>query len=36
MTLIIEAGEIVYVRYPVFPPDTDAQVSLGWLRERRA
>ncbi|MGH3480065.1 MAG: peroxiredoxin [Nocardioidaceae bacterium] len=36
VTLIIEAGEIVYVRYPVFPPDTDAHVSVGWLRERRA
>jgi peroxiredoxin len=35
VTLIIEAGEIVYVRYPVSPPNTDAHVTLAWLRSRR-
>ena len=28
VTLIIEAGVIVYARYPVFPPNADAEVTL--------
>lgn len=35
LTLIVEAGRIVYVRYPVFPPNTDADEILGWLRTSR-
>lgn len=35
VTLIIEAGEIVYARYPVFPADTDADITLAWLRSAR-
>jgi peroxiredoxin len=34
VTLIIEDGVIVHVRYPVFPTNTDAQETLGWLRSR--
>jgi peroxiredoxin (alkyl hydroperoxide reductase subunit C) len=32
-TLLIEAGLITHVWYPVFPPDTHAAEILGWLRE---
>ncbi len=35
MTLVAEAGRIVHVRYPVFPPDADAGQALAWLRSRR-
>jgi peroxiredoxin len=35
VTLIIEAGSIVHVRYPVFPPNTDAEQTLAWLRATR-
>lgn len=35
VTIIVDAGTIVYVRYPVFPPDGDAAVTLGWLRALR-
>ena len=35
VTLIIEAGVIVYARYPVFPPNADAEVTLAWLRSKR-
>jgi peroxiredoxin len=35
LTLVVEAGEIVKVFYPVFPPDRDAAAVLGWLRSRR-
>lgn len=31
LTLIAEAGRIVRVHYPVFPPDADADKVLGWL-----
>jgi peroxiredoxin len=34
LTFVAEAGEIVKVFYPVFPPDRDASEVLGWLRER--
>lgn len=32
VTLIIDGDEIVHVRYPVFPPDSDAAQTVGWLR----
>ncbi|MBI2153940.1 MAG: hypothetical protein HYV92_12095 [Candidatus Rokubacteria bacterium] len=32
----VEAGRLVRVWYPVFPPDKNAQTVLAWLRERRA
>lgn len=35
VTLIIEAGRIVHVRYPVFPPNSDADETLAWLRSTR-
>jgi peroxiredoxin len=35
LTLVAEAGEIVKVFYPVFPPDRDAAAVLEWLRTRR-
>lgn len=35
VTLIIETGKIVYCRYPVFPSNTDAEVTLAWLRSKR-
>ncbi len=34
LTLIAEAGQIVTVFYPVFPPDRNAADVLAWLRER--
>lgn len=34
LTLVAEAGTIVKVFYPVFPPDRDASEVLGWLRAR--
>ncbi len=36
LTLIAEAGTIIKVFYPVFPPDRDAGAVLGWLRARGA
>jgi peroxiredoxin len=36
LTLVVEAGEIVKVFYPVFPPDRDAGEVLGWLRGVRS
>ncbi len=35
LSLAIEAGRIVHVLYPVFPPDENAQAILAWLRARR-
>ncbi len=32
LTFVAEAGMIVRVFYPVFPPDRDAAEVLGWLR----
>ncbi|HEX7059530.1 MAG TPA: peroxiredoxin [Solirubrobacterales bacterium] len=34
LTLAAEAGRIVKVFYPVFPPDRNAAEVLAWLRER--
>ena len=35
VTLVVEAGRIAHVRYPVFPPDADADEVLAWLRSGR-
>lgn len=35
LTLIVESGTIVYVRYPVFPPNSDALATLSWLEANR-
>lgn len=35
LTLVVDAGKVVYVRCPVFPPDGDAAVTLAWLRSGR-
>ena len=32
LTLVAEAGRIVKVFYPVFPPDRDAAEVLAWLQ----
>jgi peroxiredoxin len=32
LTLVARAGRIVHARYPVFPPDRDAEEVLAWLR----
>ena len=34
-TLVIQAGRIVHVIYPVFPSNTDAPAVLSWLRRSR-
>lgn len=34
LTLIAEAGRIVKVFYPVFPPDRNASAVLAWLADR--
>jgi len=34
LTFVAEAGRIVKVFYPVFPPDRNAEQVLGWLRDR--
>jgi peroxiredoxin len=34
LTMVAEAGVVVKVFYPVFPPDRDAAEVLGWLRSR--
>ena len=36
LTFVAEAGRIVKVFYPVFPPDRDAGEVLAWLRDRVA
>ncbi|WP_298040632.1 peroxiredoxin [uncultured Microbacterium sp.] len=33
LTLIVRAGRIEYVFYPIFPPNTHAQQVLTWLRQ---
>lgn len=33
MTLIARGGTIAHVRYPVFPPDRDADDVLAWLQD---
>jgi peroxiredoxin len=35
MAWYLEAGRIAHVWYPVFPPDKNAEVVLGWLRAGR-
>ena len=35
LTLVVRAGRIVKVFYPVFPPDKHAQEVLAWLRAAR-
>ncbi len=32
LTLVARGGAGVHVRYPVFPPDRDAEEVLTWLR----
>ena len=34
LTFVASAGRIERVVYPVFPPGSDAEVVLAWLRER--
>jgi len=34
LTLIVESGRIAHVRYPVFPPNSDAGETLAWFRDR--
>jgi peroxiredoxin len=36
LTFVAEAGNVVKVFYPVFPPDRNAGEVLAWLRGRRA
>jgi peroxiredoxin len=33
--LVAEAGRIVKVFYPVFPPDRNAEEVLAWLKSSR-
>jgi peroxiredoxin len=35
MVLIIDAGVITKVFYPVFPPDKSAEEVIAWLRASR-
>lgn len=32
VTVVVQSRTIVYFRYPVFPPDSDAADTLAWLR----
>ena len=34
LTLVCSHGAIIHVRYPVDPPEADAEESLGWLQSR--
>jgi peroxiredoxin (alkyl hydroperoxide reductase subunit C) len=34
VTLVLEAGKVAKVFYPVFPPDRNAAEVLAWLRGR--
>jgi len=34
LTFVAEAGTLVRIHYPVFPPDTDAERVVEWLRAR--
>jgi peroxiredoxin len=36
LTLVVRAGVVEHVFYPVFPPDTHAAFVLQWLREERS
>ncbi len=31
LTMVIENGSIIFIRYPVFPPDSDAANVMEWL-----
>lgn len=33
-TLVLKDGTVEHVRYPVFPPDGDAEAVLAWLRDQ--
>ena len=35
LTLILKAGQIEKVFYPVFPPDQNARQVLAWLQAQR-
>jgi peroxiredoxin len=35
LTLIVDAGKVEHVFYPVFPPDRNAQDVLSWLQANR-
>jgi peroxiredoxin len=35
LTLVVSAGVVEHVFYPVFPPDRHAEQVLGWLAEHR-
>jgi peroxiredoxin len=35
LTLVVRAGRVEHVFYPVFPPDRHAEEVLAWLREGR-
>jgi peroxiredoxin len=36
LTMIISAGRIEHIFYPVFPPDVSARQVMDWLQQRRA
>jgi peroxiredoxin len=36
LTLVIRRGRILHCRYPVFPPDRDAETVIGWIRDHAA
>ena len=36
LTLVVDAGTVAHVFYPVFPPDRHAGEVLSWLRENAA
>jgi peroxiredoxin len=35
VTLVLEAGRVARVFYPVFPPDLNAAEVVAWLRKER-
>lgn len=32
LTMVLDGRKIIHVRYPVFPPDQDAQTIVDWMR----
>src|SRR5215472_14562241 len=36
LTLVVRAGRILHVFYPVFPPNKDAEHTLSWVTENQA
>ncbi|SON57040.1 putative peroxiredoxin bcp [Hartmannibacter diazotrophicus] len=36
LTMIVEAGQIVHIFYPVFPPDRNAEDVIAWLEDHPA